>query len=308
MRPDLNARELFWHEANHFPIDVDLKLLLNHLGTEGYQCRVTELDRQQVLWVLAPSHWSFIAEFVDQVNHLDIGNLPQIDPPENSPRNRRYGLKLLLAFTRTPFVFVTIALGVLGGLLTEFDHNFHWVGLLTFQPVEASWNQLAFHSPFDAVIGGEWWRPVTPIFLHFGALHVVFNCLWVWEFGRRLEGVLGSFSYLALLLFIGAVGNLAQFGVSGPSLFGGLSGVLYGFLGCLWVYHRLTGDPRFFLRPGLVILLMIWLLLGCFGAVDYFIEGSVANGAHVGGLLAGLFCGWLLAAFSPKHGAKPVVD
>ena len=76
---------------------------------------------------------------------------------------------------------------------------------------------------------------------HFGVLHLAFNLLWYWEFGRRLERVRGRMTALAVLLITGAGGNIAQYIIDGDVLFGGLSGVIYGLLGYAWMWTRLSG-------------------------------------------------------------------
>ena len=55
---------------------------------------------------------------------------------------------------------------------------------------------------------GHYWRLVTPIFLHFGWVHLIFNMLWLWELGRRIEYAVGSLHLLTVILFIGIASNL----------------------------------------------------------------------------------------------------
>jgi GlpG protein len=65
-----------------------------------------------------------------------------------------------------------------------------WVGMLelfNFVPFRSAGGYVAFGGLND-----EWWRLLTPTLIHFGWLHVVFNCLWLWEFGQRIEHRLGA--------------------------------------------------------------------------------------------------------------------
>merc|ERR1712023_393306 len=80
---------------------------------------------------------------------------------------------------------------------------------------------------------GDWWRLVTPTLIHFGWLHVVFNCLWLWEFGQRIEHRLGSANLLGLYVVSAMLSNYSQYWWEGPSIFGGMSGVVYAFMGLI---------------------------------------------------------------------------
>ena len=110
---------------------------------------------------------------------------------------------------------------------------------LAFNKVEFNGRRFELVSP-----GAEYWRYVSPALIHFGLMHILFNGLWIWEFGSRLELRLGSVFMLNLFIAGAVGGNLLQSWWSGPSIFGGLSGVVYALMGCLWVLWRW--------RPGFV--------------------------------------------------------
>lgn len=137
---------------------------------------------------------------------------------------------------------------------------------------------------------GEFWRLLTPAFLHFGTFHILFNGLWLWELGRRLELVMGPGRYLMFVVVTAVAANIAQF-VGGPSVFGGMSGVVYALIGYIWMRQRLNPHPVLAVPPGIIGFMLVWLVICLTGIVDRFIAGSVANGAHVGGLLAGMAWG-----------------
>ena len=134
----------------------------------------------------------------------------------------------------------------------------------------------------ETLLSGQVWRLVTPIFLHMGWLHLLFNLYWTYQFGLLLETRLGSRMMILLVLIIAIASNLGQFYVSGP-FFGGLSGVNYGFFGYLWIKSRLEPGAGWNMPESLVIFFLLWLVL-C--AVGLF--GPVANTAHFVGLLAGI--------------------
>lgn len=147
---------------------------------------------------------------------------------------------------------------------------------------------------------GQVWRLVTPIFIHFNGLHLLFNMLMLASLGGAVERRVGTAAYLGLVVLIAAGSNLAeffvQFGANVPDLiqyqrhpyFGGMSGVVYGLFGYLWMVARASEDPERVLSSQTVVVMLVWLVICTLGAV-----GAVANTAHVVGLLVGVAVGQL---------------
>jgi GlpG protein len=138
----------------------------------------------------------------------------------------------------------------------------------------------------EAVRRGEVWRLITPIFLHFGPIHLLGNMMWLYYLGTVIEVRRGSL-WLAVLVFGSAiVSNLGQYVLEGPSRFGGMSGVVYALFGYVWMktlYHPLEG---MFVDSRNVSLMLLWFVLCTTGAV-----GPIANGAHGVGLVVGIVLG-----------------
>lgn len=146
-----------------------------------------------------------------------------------------------------------------------------------------------------ADLGGQWWRLVTPAFLHFSLLHIVFNLLWWWELASLMEKEQSSWRLAAVTMVIILVSNGAQF-LSYGSGFGGLSAVVYGLLGYLWLYPLTDPNASFRLRGVIVAFMLGWLALGYTGIFDA-IFGPISNNGHLAGLLVGgalgLLLGWV---------------
>lgn len=140
--------------------------------------------------------------------------------------------------------------------------------------------------PLRAIREGELYRLLTPIFIHFGALHAVFNLVWLKELGGLIERFRGSAVFLTMVVVIGLLSNYAQFALGGPSVFGGMSGVVYGLFGYVWIRGNVGRDVPFRLPSSTVLIMLGWLVLCFTGLV-----GSVANFAHLGGLVAGMISG-----------------
>lgn len=134
----------------------------------------------------------------------------------------------------------------------------------------------------------EIWRWFTPVFLHFSVLHLAFNAAITVELGRRLEGGLGSGGMLVVVMVLAGASNLIQYAFGAGPLFGGLSGVAYGFLGFVLTMHRLRPDePVWWLPKGLSISLLIFLVVFTTGVTEAF-GLHVANAAHWGGFGTGI--------------------
>lgn len=133
---------------------------------------------------------------------------------------------------------------------------------------------------------GEVWRLFTPSLVHFGPLHLGFN-LWVaWSFSTMVETRKGWRLLLPLMLATSAGAFLTEWAFArlvapmAPAA-GGLSGVLYGLFGYLFVKGRIDPADRLDVSSQTAVMLGLLLLLG-------FIPGSgFASGAHVGGLVVG---------------------
>ena len=212
---------------------------------------------------------------------------------EITARPREAGPSLLSRGMRSPVTLAIIALSVAGFALLLFRASPELLSLFTFTPFAVVGNQLVFGEP-----GAAPWRYITPVFLHFGWLHITFNCLWMWELGSRIERGLGSLNLLGLFLVIALVSNTIQYLFGGPALFGGLSGVVYGLRGCAWVGATL--QPAWGFRPANPIMLFMlgWLVICVLGVVEVLGFGAVANAAHVGGLLTGALLGAVFALAS----------
>jgi GlpG protein len=301
-----------WYAAALVELSLDLQPLLRRLNTQGLQCRVTEEKGQQCIWV---DHEGKIEQVVERLNawrSTGFSALAWDEPAAYRETAHGDGAALPSAswnmiwqagqlLSSYPVTLLLILLGVIGALLVELDKSYEVIALFTMQPIALQGDRLLLASLEYGLELGQWWRLITPVFLHFGVLHIVFNALWVWEFGRRIEGFMGHWVMLGLALLIGVGSNLAQYYWQGPSLFGGLSGLLYGLLGFLivWQKRRVVPEP---LPSPVAIFMLVWLVLCMSGAVNFFVDGSIANAAHVSGLLIGVSLAFLASLKAPQSG------
>ena len=140
---------------------------------------------------------------------------------------------------------------------------------------------------FPEIRAGQVWRLVTPIFLHGGLLHLLFNMLWLYQLGGQIEAQESSRSVAVMVLVFAIICNTAQYLVSGP-LFVGMSGVVYGLLGYIWMMTRFQVGTRYMLSEQTVMFMLLWLGLCLVGIIPH-----VANTEHVVGMLLGVAWGFV---------------
>ena len=144
---------------------------------------------------------------------------------------------------------------------------------------------------YDSSGVGNFWQLITPIFLHFGAMHFVFNMFWLSYFGSKLERGAGSIQLFLLVLVIGLFSNIGQYFWSGSDQFGGMSGSIYGLLGYLYAYHKLIPKAIYFVPPELFWFMLGWLIFCASGILEILVGIKVANASHLCGLIVGSLFG-----------------
>lgn len=139
------------------------------------------------------------------------------------------------------------------------------------------------------IFNGEWWRLFTPIFVHMGFAHFLFNSFSLVLFGPALERFLGKFWFVTVYLGTGIIANIATY-LFKPLTYShvGASGAIFGLFGlylAMVIFHKhmLTRQNKQIILPIVVI-----------GLIMTFVQSGINLTAHVVGLLAGVAIGWVL--------------
>lgn len=286
--------------ALEVPSDKDLSLFTRYLSQMGIAHRIHEDGANQVVLVANEADRERVRAMYEQIERGEL-RLEAVDPL--GPKRPGEGvLTYVLRYPLTlALVLINVACypasyGVDQGELSE------WFHAMTFVEFEIRDNGVYFASLAWTLETGQYWRLLTPMFIHFSILHIVFNLLWVWEVGRRIEQVNGASVLLLVVLVSSLSSNMLQYVMSGPSLFGGMSGVVFGLLGYSFVWSRLVPRRSVGLPPGIYIFMFVFLVIGFTGAIDLLGLGALANGAHLGGLLAGLAIGGIAGLLHHSSG------
>jgi len=246
--------------------------------------RISEQNGLQIVWVSKEGDISRVRDLYAQLR--DGGKVAQIDtrfsrrPSEiASPVGN-----VAAALTKTPVVGCLIFLSV---LVTA-------ASMLSAELEQLLFTWLRMGSPQYIMESGEYWRVLTPIFMHFSVMHIVFNLVFLWVFGHQIEFREKSLFTFILVIFFAVPSNTAQYFQTG-SYFGGMSGVVYGILAYCWVWDQINPRQPYGFPKALMGFMLGWLLLGFTPLLKWVGFGSMANAAHVAGLVAGLIAGGLVA-------------
>jgi len=185
-----------------------------------------------------------------------------------------------------PGIFVTMTLIVLNGGV--------FAGLsLSGEITPASLHR--FGAQFGPSIWqGEYWRFLTTLFLHYNLLHLVFNLYALYVLGWMVEPLLGRRRFFSIYIFSGIFGSILSVSVHPDFISVGASGAIFGLAGAA-LAMRLFQSPSLkktlFDPFGFFLLLFIF-----FNLIMGFLQESVDNAAHLGGLLAGFILGFYYMA------------
>ncbi|HEX7317427.1 MAG TPA: rhomboid family intramembrane serine protease [Pyrinomonadaceae bacterium] len=242
--------------------------------------------------------------------------------PPRAPHADPETLRFLRAIISRPATFTFVFL-----ILNVFVYALMWLsGGATGAVLEA------YGAKFNVLINaGQWWRFVTPIFLHvqlpshmvgpglFGGLmanmHLLSNMYGLFMLGPYVEKLYGSARFVVFWIVTGIAGVVAsyfsvqpqwahgagQFIFKPDTASAGASGALFGLMGVLFIFgikfkHELPEGLKRTFGTGLLPTLFINLFIG------YVARQYIDNAAHLGGLLAGM--GLALAVGYKRPGAR----
>jgi len=187
---------------------------------------------------------------------------------------------------------VLMILCIAVGLVTRLGQDSTWTTWLQISSLQLM-DTTRFWNSLVEVAGGQVWRLFTPIFLHFSLWHLIFNLMWMQDLGTLLENKIGTWRFAGVVALVAFISNLAQY-VAGGAGFGGMSGVVYGLFGYLWLRGKRDASFAWLISPLTSTLLLVYLAIGIFGLV-----GTTANTAHFSGLLTGMVLGWFASQSRP---------
>ena len=259
-----------------------VKAFCAYLASQDIQSDCVEYEGQYELWIERAEQLEMVKK--DWASYLDDSSQARFSQRKDHRAEKAASRKLKSSYRKNfkrqynskwlTITLMTISVVVYGVLQTP-ERGLVLSKMLLYAPMGIM--GLLVTSP---------WQLVTPIFLHFSILHIVFNMYWLYVLGGLIETKEKNWKYGFLIFFAAVFSNLIQYWVSGPA-FGGMSGVVYALFAYIWLSSRLNPMSGYWVRRDLVVWMLGWFVL-CFTGF----LGPVANFAHLGGLLMGaLFAG-----------------
>ena len=232
-----------------------------------------------------PAHPQFDA--VKQAEELRASAAAAQERFEKKLRTRGDLFRRFAAYGLGPITAILIAVCVYVFIYSKLGDDIQRVQKLLFSEHRAAHDLGQRLLGSSEIRSGEAWRLLTPMFLHFSIIHILFNMLWLRDLGGMIETLESGRRLAALVLVGAAISNWAEYVVAGHSLFGGMSGVVYALLGYVWMKGRFDPGSGLYLHPQTVIMMLIWLVV-CFTGM----LGPIANYAHLAGLVVGTVWGF----------------
>jgi rhomboid protease GluP len=216
------------------------------------------------------------------------------------PRSRRSGW----AFAPATYVLVGINCAVYLAMVFR--------GVSFWEPTTDQLLRWGANNGADVLVGGQWWRLITAMFVHVGIIHIATNMWCLWNLGLLAEPLMGPFGVTAAYLLTGLAGNLLSVARHGPDQIvgAGASGAVFGLAGVLIVLLKspllpLPKPELQKLRRSVIYFALLNLGIGLYTAIGPS-PIRIDNMAHLGGFLSGLALGVPLV---PKIGSvKPLFE
>lgn len=135
--------------------------------------------------------------------------------------------------------------------------------------------------------GHEYYRLVTSGFLHFGLIHLGMNMFFLFILGNEMEPMIGRFQFAAVYIASLLGGSAGVILLDGGGISAGASGAVFGLLGAYAVGIWRHGINVFNTNIGTLLLINLFLT---------FTIRNISIGGHIGGLVAGAICGFVVMA------------
>lgn len=143
------------------------------------------------------------------------------------------------------------------------------------------------------IADGEYWRVITPGFLHFGLLHIALNMFLLFILGRMLEPELGSIQMLAVYMTSLVAGSLGAMILEPGTPSAGASGAVFGLMGMALVVAWSRNNREVLQQTGILVAANLFIT---------FLSPSISKGGHIGGLIGGAVCALILFELGERHG------
>ena len=281
--------------ALEIPGNTDLSALSYFMYSQSIPHKISEESGRQVIWTADAEQGERVRELYERWQR---GELELTKAPPRRGLNPT-GFFKHIPWRQFPFTMGFVLICLVVAAITQLGNDWQMISKFSFAPFKLAGNYIYFGSLSMTLAQGEYWRLLTPVFIHFGLPHLTFNMLSLFIFGSRLEARQGGLHLLGIILVSGLLSNFAQYYWGGDdAIFGGFSGVVYGLMGYCMVREKIDSNWQLGLPPMFYGFMLLWLVIGYTGILGTIGFGNMANAAHSGGLVAGVLLGAIAGILS----------
>lgn len=292
-------------QAGTIPNEADAARFGDYLLSIGVDARIDRADGQFTVWIRDEDRFSQakdeLEQFLGDPNDAKYTSAAAVAEKVRKQKQaeekqfRKNYVNVSRQWTThgaagRPFTIALVAVSILVAVVSRLGQQhepvLNWLTINSYESVDvANGIRISWRPGLPDIRSGQIWRLVTPIFIHYGILHILFNMLWMVQLGGLLEQLRGTVRFAFLVLTIAVLSNVAQYISSGPT-FGGMSGVVFGLFGYAWMKSRYDPGLGIYVPPNLVLFMIAFMFLCMTGMI-----GNIANAAHTVGLVTGIVIG-----------------
>jgi GlpG protein len=287
----------------HLPNETSASTFSDYLYVQGIANEVESEKDGWAVWIHSEDEWlkakemlaAFLGNPTDpkyrkqaaQARHRRVEAAEEEEKAADRILDRSKVFRATMPYGVGPLTCVLIGLSLTVQFLSVAGYEERileelYMTAITVSGIKAQW----LHG-LPEISQGEFWRLFTPVLVHGGWLHLLLNMMALLDLGSMIEGR-QSTGLLGLLVVVLAVAsNFGQY-LLFDAYFCGMSGVVYGLLGYVWVKSKLDPGAGLVLHAHTVAIMLVWFFL-CFTPV----VPNAANGAHAVGFGLGIVWGFL---------------
>jgi GlpG protein len=282
----------------HLDSDKDARTFGDFLYVKGIETSFEPDGNRWAIWVHSDDHLADASRLLEEFRANPNDSRYQAGSPAEQLRRQQQaeeqayrkrvvpGKKLFPGLTNYGFGFVTYALivaSIIVFFVSRMGEDKVRIMSLFITKFGVSGDKFFWEAGLPEIRHGEVWRLVTPMLIHFGIAHILFNMLWLRDLGSMFEARLSSWYFGVFVIVVSAASNFAEYMIGGRPNFGGMSGVVYGLIGYVWIRGRFDPAAGLILDKQSIVFALVW-----FAACFTGILGPIANWAHGTGLALGM--------------------
>ena len=287
----------------HLPNEATATTFSDYLYVEGIANAVESEKDGWAVWIHSEDEWpkakemlaAFLGNPTDptyrkqaaQARQLKVAAAAREEETDGRILDRSKVFRATMPYGVGPLTIVLVGLSLAVQFLKVAGYEERILQELYMTAITVTGIKVEWSLGLPEISQGEFWRLFTPVLVHRGWVHLLLNMMWLLDLGSMIEGRQSTGRLGLLVVAFAVASNLGQYLMFNP-YFGGMSGVVFGLLGYVWMKSKFDPGSGLFLHPHTVAMMLIWFFLCMTPLIP-----NIANGAHAVGLALGVLWGFL---------------